>query len=65
MTIEEDDMSTGMRNCFFQLEEDPADREQFNFFSEEPEPDDFIFYSQNCIYEDREMKDDFDAYFNV
>jgi hypothetical protein len=40
-----------MQHCFLQMD-DPADNEQFNFFSEEPDEADIIFYSQNCIMAD-------------
>jgi hypothetical protein len=67
MTIEEnDDVSLRMEHCFFRIDDDPTDNEELNFFQPDLQEEDVIFYSQNMISDaDEEMKDDYEAYFDV
>lgn len=65
MTIEqEDDVSLKAQHCFFRMDDDPADNVDLNFFSNEEEEEDVIFYSQHMISEG-DMQDDYEAYFDV
>lgn len=46
------------------MDDDPADNVDLNFFSNEEEEEDVIFYSQHMISEG-DMQDDYEAYFDV
>jgi hypothetical protein len=55
-----------MEHCFFRIDDDPTDNEELNFFNEQMQEEDVIFYSQNMISDgEEEMKDDYEAYFDV
>ena len=60
MTIEEnDDVSLKMEHAFFRIDDDHNEQE-LNFFQQDLEQEDVIFYSQNMISDsEQEMQDDY------
>lgn len=52
-----------MEHCFLRLDDDAA---ELNFFGQQPvDEEDVIYYSQTMIDCEEEMKDDYEAYFDV